>query len=65
MGHQSTASPHYAMSDIDALDGPLERHCNVPIHANDSLKTEAILVFAERLLLAISPRHRLLSITTG
>ncbi len=37
---------------------PLQRHRDVPILSNDSLKTNVILVFAERLLLAINGHRR-------
>ena len=33
---------------------PLQRHRDVPILSNDSLKTDSILAFAERQLLAIN-----------
>ncbi len=41
---------------VDAVDGPTQRHRDVPIRDNYGPATSAILAFAERLLLAINGR---------
>ncbi len=56
-----TSLPSSALNDmsvLNAVDGPLQRHRNVPILSSDSLKTVSILAFAERLLLAINGPER-------
>ncbi len=40
------------MSGYDVVDGSPQRHRSVTILSNGNLKTDAILAFAERLLLA-------------
>ncbi len=44
---------------------PSQSHRDVPIQSNDSFKTDTILAFAERLLLAKSSRQQVQSITSG